>query len=347
MNSRRHVLAVGMIVALAVSAWGEETQTNTTLRLELDLVDGSHIIGVPGIEAVPVQTSYAKMDVPLKQVLAIKVDENHETASLVLRNGDKLTGVISLKPIELATVFGTVAVGIEHVKEIGVVLSGGALPESLKKGLVLCYSFDRDENGKVTDFSGKGNHGRMINAKRTSSEQSGGAVEFDGKSAVVNAGHAASLDVTRDLTISMWVYPLKKTFGDQLQALVGKDDGDDATGRSYMVYLVGGTLYFAYGKGAGNGFHTVTAAEEIGLEKWHHVAVVHKTGVGNSLYSDGKLVARDAQGSPLPSNPNTDVILGKTQAWEPWYFYGTLDEVMLFETALSESDVKRIYGSHE
>jgi len=30
----------------------------------------------------------------------------------------KLTGVISLKPIELKTVFGTVSVGIEHIKEL-------------------------------------------------------------------------------------------------------------------------------------------------------------------------------------------------------------------------------------
>jgi len=38
-----------------------------------------------------------------------------------LRNGDKLTGVISLAPIELVTVFGTIAVGVEHIKRFQVV----------------------------------------------------------------------------------------------------------------------------------------------------------------------------------------------------------------------------------
>lgn len=350
MRRRTFCMAVLATVAMAGRSWAGLDKTNEAsaqLRLELGLMDGSLVIGVPGIQSVPVETTYAKMDVPLKQVLAIKVDANHETASLDLRNGDRLKGVINLKPINLRTIFGDVVIDIEHVKEIGVVLSDRALPEALKMNLVLNYSFDRDEDGKVADWSGKGNDGRIDKAKRTSQGKSGSAYEFDGKSSVVNAGHGASLDVTRDLTLSMWIYPLKKTFGDPLQVLAGKDDGDDDTGRSYMVFLVGKTLYFAYGKGSGNGFHTVTATDELDLEKWHHIAAIHKTGVGNRLYADGKLVASDSQGSPLPSNPNTDVMLGKSQAWEPWYFYGAIDEVMIFNAALTDSDVKRIHGSHE
>ena len=220
----------------------------------------------------------------------------------------------------------------------------GSLPQALRNHLVLHYSFDKDEGGKVMDQSGKGNDGRMSNAKGTPKGKTGWACEFDGQAAVVNAGHDPSLDITRDLTISIWVFPRKKTFGDQLQVMVSKDDGGEDTGRSYMVYLFGSTWYFAYGKGPGNGFHKVTASGELGFEKWHHIVAVHKTSVGNSLYADGKLVAKDSQGSPLPSNPNTDVILGDSKRSEPWYFYGALDDVMIFETALSESDVKRIHG---
>ena len=72
-----------------------------------------------------------------------------------------------------------------------------------------------------------------------------------------------------------------------------------------------------------------------------------KTGVGNSLYADGKLVSKDTEGSALPSNPNMDVFLGDSQAWESWYLYGALDEVMIFDAALSESDVMRIHGARE
>lgn len=326
------------------SIWAEEEKGEQPLCLELALVDGSRVIGVPSIKSVPVETSYAKMDVPLKQIRTIKIDTDHERASLDLQNGDKFSGVINLAPIKLQAIFGDVAVGIEHVKEIGVVLYGRVLPESLKKGLVLYYSFDRDEGEKVTDGSSKGNDGQMNNAKVTPKGKTGWACEFDGQAAVVNAGHDRSLDITRDLTISMWVFPRRKTFGDQQQVLVGKFDGADDSGMSYVVFLLGGTVYFNYGKGPGNGYHRVTASGELGFEKWHHIVAVHKTGVGNSLYADGKLVAEDSEGSALPSNPNTDVILGDSKRAEPWFFYGALDDVMIFDTALSESDVRRIHG---
>ncbi|MEI6217289.1 MAG: hypothetical protein WCP86_00155 [bacterium] len=94
------------------------------LRLELDLVDGSHIVGTPSLASVPVQTSYAKMDIQMKQILTIKIDDNRETASIALRNGDRLKGVINLEPIHLETVFGTVKIGIEQISGLRTILTG-------------------------------------------------------------------------------------------------------------------------------------------------------------------------------------------------------------------------------
>ena len=58
-------------------AWAGQPNTNQApqeLRFELNLIDGSRMIGIPTIESVPIQTSYAKMAVPLKQILTIKID---------------------------------------------------------------------------------------------------------------------------------------------------------------------------------------------------------------------------------------------------------------------------------
>jgi|LakMenEpi03Aug12_release.lakeMendotaPanAssembly.Ray.scaffolds.fasta_scaffold315011_2 hypothetical protein len=151
MSSRKHVLAVGMIIALAVSAWGEEAQTNATLRLAIDLVDGSRLIGTPGIATVPVQTSYAKMDVPLTQIQALKIGDDHETVTLNLRNGDKLTGVISLKPIELKTVFGPASIGIEHIQQLRVTLGGR------DRGLILWNKMGSMEEVQNSAVGPKGN----------------------------------------------------------------------------------------------------------------------------------------------------------------------------------------------
>jgi len=223
------------------------------------------------------------------------------------------------------------------------------LPSSIK-GLVLYYSFDKDEGEKAADKSGSGNEGKVHGTKWVANGKRGGAYQFDGRDDVVNAGHGSSLDITSNLTISAWIYKRKKTFGDRqhaLEAVLGKDDGRDDTGRSYMIYLASTKVFFVYGKGSGNGFHTITSSENLCLEQWCHVVVVHKTGGGNKLYVDGKLVAEDTEGSPLPSTQNTDLIIGDSKAWEPWYFYGALDEIMIFDRALSESEIKTIYISQK
>ncbi len=122
-------IGIAFLVALCLggSAWAGQDNTNPApqeLRLELNLIDGSRIIGVPMIESVPVQTSYAKMDIALKQVLTIALEDDHETASLALQNADKLKGVIKMEPIKLETVFGKVAIGVEHIRELRVVPPG-------------------------------------------------------------------------------------------------------------------------------------------------------------------------------------------------------------------------------
>ena len=116
------------VAVLASTTWAGQDKAKPQVRLEIDLVDGSLIIGVPSIESVPVQTSYAKMDVPLKDIRTIKIDADHETASLDLRNGDKIKGVVSLRPLTIETIFGKISVGVEHVRELRVALSGGMLP---------------------------------------------------------------------------------------------------------------------------------------------------------------------------------------------------------------------------
>ena len=113
--------------ALVGTAWaGEEKETGPQFSLELDLVDGSHIVGTPSIKSISVQTSYAKMDIPLKQIVSITFHDDHEMASIDLRNGDKIKGVLDLPPLELATIVGDVSVAIEHV-DIVVVNDGSAV----------------------------------------------------------------------------------------------------------------------------------------------------------------------------------------------------------------------------
>jgi hypothetical protein len=124
MKRLRCILTACAIVAASHITLAGTPNTNEVLNVVLDLSDGSRLIGTPVIATVPVQTAYAKMDVPLTQIKALKIGDDHETVTLNLRNGDTLTGVISLKPIELKTLFGTASIGIEHIQQLRVTLGG-------------------------------------------------------------------------------------------------------------------------------------------------------------------------------------------------------------------------------
>jgi len=87
MNRLRHALAAGAIAALAAVAAGEEAQTNTSLRLAVELVDGSRLLGRPAVTSAPVRTAYARMDISLALVAAITMAGDHEKATVDLQNG--------------------------------------------------------------------------------------------------------------------------------------------------------------------------------------------------------------------------------------------------------------------
>ena len=346
MNRFALYISVFTATALAGVAWAEEDKPEPQLRLDLELADGSRVIGVPSIDLVPVQTSYAKMDIPLKQITTIKMEEDHETASLDLRNGDKLKGVISLAPIKLETVFGKVAIGVEHIRTFRVVLSLGALPDSLKHGLVLYYSFDLDEKGKVTDESGKGNAGEVHGAKWTSKGKVGGAYEMDGRSSQIESIRNVEIEGSKPRTLAAWIRC------DDLPA--GKTAVPVGFGRSncYADPFCSGTLYAI-------GVHCVGGTKTIGMwgvnqsdvwsatpfsaGRWYHAAATFD-GKTVRFYLDGKLdVSKE-----VPVNTATSP-LAIGRIWGDYpdrsRFVGAVDEVMVYNRALTEEEVRQLYDA--
>lgn len=120
MNRLEHFAVLLTALLLVGIAWAGQNESGSELRLALDLTDGSHIIGVPSIKSVFVQTSYAKMDIPFSKVRRIEISADHKTALFEFRNGDKLKGTIDLGSFEIQTSFGKVKIGLEHIRQIKV-----------------------------------------------------------------------------------------------------------------------------------------------------------------------------------------------------------------------------------
>ena len=187
----------------ATAAGAEPASTNRPPGIVLELVDGSRLVGTPEITSLSVQTSYAKVDIPVQRVARVEFREDRESVNILLRNGDTMTGVLALPQVPLATLFGKASVKVELIRVIHF-RHGGELSEAVKEGLVLYYTFD-EKGDRVEDRSGKGNHGTPRGAAYSPDGLQGGAFQFDGQDDALDCGADPSLQIPGSLTYSLWL----------------------------------------------------------------------------------------------------------------------------------------------
>jgi len=127
MNTVKRMSVLLAVLTLIPLAWGQiatneqpATTNEPPISLVIALMDGSRLIGVPGIVSIPVQTAYAKLDIALKHVRSITVEKNRELAVFEMTNGDRVKGAMILKTLDLQTAFGKVSVGLEQITKIDV-----------------------------------------------------------------------------------------------------------------------------------------------------------------------------------------------------------------------------------
>ncbi len=344
---RRHTFWIGVCAATAlITAAGEETvPKESSLRLEVDLVDGSRLIGVPAIATVPVQTSYAKMDVPLAQIQSLKIGDDHETATLDLRNGDKLSGVLRLSVIELTALFGKTAIGLEHVKRL-LVYREVELPPSIRKGLVLHYSFDKDEGARAVDRSEKENNGAIHGATRTVKGRMGSAYEFDGVDDRIEVTYDASLFPGEAFTLCAWIYRRDAGTACNIISATYNNPPDrylyllnaSADGKLGLHSYEGGPLYRAESEPA------------LAADRWHFVCGTFDAGADSKnakVYVDGRLLGTADHRAPLRGYDGPlNIGCYQNRAGGARYrdhFKGILDDVMIWDRALSEAEVRQLY----
>ena len=370
MRTRIYAVLLGSF-AILFSAVAAETnlaaRETAQVRLSVDLVDGSRVVGVPGIDAVPVQTSYAKMSVPLQQIQTLTISEDHETATIEMKNGDQLKGTVNLIALPLTTVFGKVSIDVEHLRQFDVVRKGGTLPDSLRKGLVLYFSFDRDEKEKVSDSSDEHNDGIVHGATWTPQGKTGGAYRFNGTSDYLAMKPASTMPDFGDFTVALWTCVQPREL--QMDSSGGRMDRQyilsahsDAVSGQYQTGFC--LLYDFKGDNTGeihNGTLFDVTADIYSEQntrvdvagKWHHLAFA-RHGTEDYTYLDGKLLdstyrRKVQRNDPLNLNHTWSIgtFAGNNQTGSArnynYSFRGLIDEVLVFRRALAADEVKQLF----
>jgi hypothetical protein len=321
MKMIRTIAAVALWLAGLAEALAAPAETNRPLSLNLELVDGSRLVGTPAATSVVIQTTYATMEVAWQRLQAIKVEAGAKSATFTFANGDTLNGTPKFGAIELQTAFGKVRVAPEQIRSI--LISAGL---STTYGLLRHYSFNGAE-GKAEDDSPNKQPGTVHGAKYVKNGRGGGAFEFNGRDDFIDCGNVEGYGGS--LTISAWVKHAPASDWDDL--LIGPDGG-------VLLAFCRDMLVFATQGGSGP-FTLQQPAANIDDGAWHHLCATYD-GKMARLYVDGKPgAAVDGRG---PYNEGR-LCIGADPRHPNEAFRGMLDEVMIFNRPLSAAEVELLF----
>jgi fibronectin type 3 domain-containing protein len=199
-------------------------------------------------------------------------------------------------------------------------------------GLVAAYSFKEGTGTTVIDSSGNGNTGTISGATWTASGKYGNALVFNGRSSIVTINDSPSLHLTTGMTVEAWVNPTALQGAAWIDVIYKQTDIYQLAASSTIDGegpTAGGTF--------GNGWQNVAAPSALAVNSWTHLAMTFDGG-NLTVWVNGVNVASQAQTSPLttssmPLQIGGDSIYGQ-------YFTGTIDEVRIYNRALSQNEIQ-------
>ncbi|UCF43774.1 MAG: hypothetical protein JSV99_02260, partial [Planctomycetota bacterium] len=191
------------------------------------------------------------------------------------------------------------------------------------EGLVGYWKLD----GNANDSTGK-NHG-IVNGATLTDGISGQAYYFDGKDDYIQTPLSVEQSGSQSITMSAWVYPT--TIGGIRHQVISTDDG----GHDWSIFSQGGKWQVFTGEYSWNsGF-------DVEVNKWQHIAAVFEPSANLIFYKNGLSKSRGA--APATDIDTHNACIGANPG--PWeeYFQGKIDEVAIYQRALSADEIYQIY----
>jgi hypothetical protein len=158
-----------------------------------------------------------------------------------------------------------------------------------------------------------------------------------GNSVVVGGG--GSLNITDNLSISVWVKPDSTLAPGGPYGIIDKAPGSGNSGYS-ITHHTGDGWRFTVGNGASTVANFVVPNTD-----WQHLVGTYDSGTGNVLlYHNGLLVDTKNTGGGALTNSGNDLSIGAGHTSGTSEFAGFIDEAAIWNTTLSVVEIQAIYN---
>ena len=225
------------------------------------------------------------------------------------------------------------AIPVGSAPDIGAYEYGKLLETS--KEPVAYWNFDEGAGEIAKDVSGD-NDGTLKNGASWTNGLKGSAVFFDGVDDFIEVPDSSSLNPTGQMTISLWIKIADQDLDKYMRIVAKKQNWNDSEGYQFEYNPYSDEMTF-FGSGASYDRASVSLDNN-----WHQVSAVVDGNIVN-YYVDGQLAKSDAQADYLVAS-QLPLYIGK-QIGNENYFKGTMDELRIYNRALSAEEINDLYNS--
>jgi hypothetical protein len=198
--------------------------------------------------------------------------------------------------------------------------------------------------GEVIDSSNHSNNGTAVNSANTSPTAIfGRAGSFDGSSKAVLISDSSTLSVTSKLTMSAWFYANNSTHNG---GIIGKWTTGAGIDNSYTLIVgqdTGNDKFAFYLEQSNNAKVGVLPTTTFTAGKWYHIVCV-ADGTNLRMYVNGIDTGSSTAYDGTIKVTTKPLVIGRLRSDDSIYsFNGNIDDVALWNTALSPSAIYSIY----
>ena len=320
-----------------------QTDTNLTAnRLTIELRDGSRVVGASVHDTLKFRSMLlGDLKLWVKDIRSVECVSSN-SAKLMTVSGDTLTVWFTDSTVTAKTSFGKVELAVNSIRKITV--SGGGAISARRPGLIALWSGENDGKDSIG-----GNDAELADMDFADG-QVGRAFSLNGSGSWAKIPANPSLDVGKSdgLTVSAWIKPSNiASFHPIMEWEVTRQKNAVSLWIGHLPQDRG-VLAGNIGDTSGNNHQLISPPGTIVSGQFQQVSLTYDKGSGVAkLFVNGQVVAQENIGLVNPDTTGP-IFISRRPCDQPgdWtyntFFGGLLDEVAIYNRALSTEEIRAI-----